>query len=95
MVRRHHFHLDHLGHSITVNIRAGVHRDIEVLVDGHEVDHERVRGNGLSVLTAELPDDPAQPFQIRVHQPRFGSSVPQCVLSLGDVDRTMPARLVV
>ncbi|WP_269273084.1 hypothetical protein [Streptomyces sp. H39-S7] len=70
-------------------------RDVEVLVDGREVVHERMRGAGLSVLTAELPEDPAQTFQIRIHQPRFGSSVPQCVLSLDDVDRTMPARLVV
>ncbi|MCZ4096820.1 hypothetical protein G3I60_19050 [Streptomyces sp. SID13666] len=93
MPRRHHFHLDHLGHSITVNIRSGVSRDVEVLVDGKEVAHQRVRA-GSSVLTAELPEDPAQPFQIRIHQPRFGSSVPQCVLSLDDVDRTMPPRLV-
>lgn len=95
MPRRHHFHLDHLGHSITVNVRAGVNREVEVLVDGKVVARERVRGAGWSVMTAELPNDPAQPFQIRVHQPRFGSSVPQCVLSVGDVYQTMPERSVV
>jgi len=92
-----HFHLDHAGHSITVDIRSGHARAIELLVDGKEVGSRRERASDAVTLTGELPEDPPQPFTIRIqrlrHQPH--SPDPVCTLLLSDGSEfTMPERTI-
>lgn len=95
MERRHHFHLDRRGHSVTVNTRTGKACDIEVLVDGKEIAHQKVRDRGTIMLDGELPDDPPTPFRIRLRQARFGSLAPYCVLEVEGANLRMPERLYV
>jgi hypothetical protein len=92
MCRHHYFHTDHGGHSITVNVRSGLAREVELLVDGKEVVHRNPQGTGTTVVAAELPDDPPHPFRVAVRQPRFGSAVPRCSLMLDGVEQPMPER---
>lgn len=92
MSRSHHFHTDHDGHSITVNVSSAGPRELELLVDGKEVVHRTPRGTGTTVMAAELPDDPPHPFRVAVHQSRFGSTVPRCSLMLDGVAEPMPER---
>lgn len=92
MSRRHFFHTDRDGHSITVNVGMGTPHEVELLVDGKEVVHERPRAAGTTVMTGELPDDPPHRFSVAVHQPRFGSRVPRCRLLLDGVEEPMPER---
>ncbi|MFF3763882.1 hypothetical protein ACFYYR_07305 [Streptomyces sp. NPDC001922] len=95
MGRSHHFHLDHHGHSITVNVRPGRTSRLELLVDGKEVFRQRVQGTGTSVLTGELPGDPPVPFRVLVHQPRLGALIPRCSLEVDGVEQPMPERAMV
>lgn len=90
MSRHHYFHTDHGGHSITVDVGGGAPREVELLVDGKEIVHEHPHGTGTTVMKAELPDDPPHPFSVAVHQPRFGSRVPRCSLTLDGVEEPMP-----
>jgi hypothetical protein len=92
MSRRRHFHLDQAGHSITVNVRSGHTAEAEVLVDGKEVAAKQLHGAGTSLLRAEIPEEPAHPFQVRIRLPRMGSGTPSCVLQLDGVEQTMPER---
>lgn len=94
MSRHHHFHADHGGHSITVTVRSGPDRGVELLVDGKEVVNAP-RVAGTTVVSAELPDDPPLPFSVAVHQPRFGSGVPRCSLMLEGSEEPMPERAIV
>ncbi|MDI5962612.1 hypothetical protein POF50_007770 [Streptomyces sp. SL13] len=94
MGRHHQFHADHGGHSITVTVRSGVSREVDLLVDGKEVVHLAPRGAGTTLVAGELPDDPPLPFRVTVHQPRFGSGLPQCTLLLGGVETPLPERAV-
>ncbi|MFE9396324.1 hypothetical protein [Streptomyces flavidovirens] len=65
MARGHRFHLDQDGHSISVQV--GRPSDgIEVLVDGKVVAYRRGRPKGVTVLTAELPEEPPRPLRIVV-----------------------------
>lgn len=93
MGRHHHFHADHGGHSITVTVRSGAGRGVELLVDGKEVVNAP-RTTGTTLVSAELPDDPPLPFSVAVHQPRFGSGVPRCSLLLNGAEEPMPERAV-
>ncbi|MEU1628815.1 hypothetical protein ABZ746_26590 [Streptomyces sp. NPDC020096] len=95
MARPHHFHVDHIGHSITVTVRSGPTSEIEMLVDGKEVFFQRVPGSGTSLLTGELPEDPPLPFRVHVHQARFGCAIPHCTLEIDDEEVPMPERSVV
>ncbi|GCB43470.1 hypothetical protein [Streptomyces sp. NL15-2K] len=85
MARGHRFHLDRAGHSVTVQTgaRSG---DVELLVDGKVVDFRRGRRTGVTVLAAELPDDPPQPFTVHVHPSKEAGDVPVCVMET-DGDR--------
>lgn len=94
MGRRHHFQLDVESHSVTVNVYSGRPREVELLVDGEEVARRQVQSAGSYVLTADLPEDRTRPLRIRVHQPRFGSSVPSCSVELDGVQQPMPERAV-
>jgi hypothetical protein len=80
----HHFHLDHLGHSITVETRSGHARAIELLVDGKEVGFRRERASDAVTLTGELPEDPPQPFIVRIERLRHRGHDPACTLLLPD-----------
>jgi len=93
MGRRHYFHTDHGGHSITVQVAGGVSRGrMELLVDGKEVRRESPQCAGTTLLAGELPDDPPHPFRVAVHRPRFGSRVPRCSLMLDGVEEPMAER---
>jgi hypothetical protein len=94
MGRTHHFHLDHGDHSITVNVGRGRTGEIELLVNGKVVAYQSEHGPGTSVLSGELPEEPARPFRIRVHEPRLIPSRPRCTLELDGVELPMPERLV-
>lgn len=59
------FHLDQDGHSVTVQLERGPGA-IELLVDGKAVAHRANRGEGLTVLTGELPGDPPRSFGVTV-----------------------------
>lgn len=65
MTRAHRFHVDLEGHSVTVLIEWPG-REIEVLVDGKVVAHQRKPARDGTVLHAELPTDPPQPLTILV-----------------------------
>ncbi len=92
MSRHHYFHTDHGGHSITVDVRSGRAREVELLVDGKEVVHRNPQSAGTTRMDAELPDDPPHPFSVAVRQPRFGSGVPRCSLMLDGVEEPMSER---
>ncbi|MFF2406327.1 hypothetical protein [Streptomyces sp. NPDC058092] len=59
MGRSHHFHLDQGDHSITVNVGPGRHGEIELLVNGKVVACRKQHAPGTSLLTGELPEEPA------------------------------------
>ncbi|MCJ1679103.1 hypothetical protein MTF65_17510 [Streptomyces sp. APSN-46.1] len=81
MHMRHHFHIDHAGHSVSVTIETGRKPLVEILVDGKEVAHERTAHDRPVVLPIELPTDPPTPAEVRTAS---GPGVPRCVLHLPD-----------
>ncbi|WP_405017899.1 hypothetical protein OHV05_13735 [Kitasatospora sp. NBC_00070] len=83
-MHEHRFHRDHGSHSVTVNLRRGLHTEIELLVDGKEVGLQRVHGHGPWTVRDALPDDPPRPFTVRV-----GSEGPSCVLELDGAEWPM------
>ncbi|MDH6125413.1 hypothetical protein [Kitasatospora sp. GP82] len=91
MRRRHSFHRDQAGHSITVNVRSGRLTETELLVDGKEVGFLRERGPGHLPrrLTGELPDSPGHPFSVRLDRPTAGLHLPTCFLELDGRDWPM------
>ncbi len=95
MSRRHRFHLDHAGHSVTVTVRSGLTSEVELLVDGEEVFHHHLHGSGTSLLTGELPGDPPRPFRVQLHQSRLGTGAPRCVLEIDGVEHPMPESAIV
>ncbi|KJK56706.1 hypothetical protein [Saccharothrix sp. ST-888] len=92
MRRRHSFHRDLYGHSITVNVRSGLLTETELLVNGKEVGFLRERGTGHLPrrLTGELPDFPARPFTVRLDRPAPGLRLPTCTLELEGRNLPMP-----
>ncbi|MFC1410858.1 hypothetical protein ACEZCY_15930 [Streptacidiphilus sp. N1-12] len=92
MTRQHHFHLDHAGHSITVDVRSGHAREIELLVDGKEVGSRRERASDAASLPGELPGDPALPFTVRVEHLRHRSHEPSCTVLLDGRELPMAER---
>lgn len=95
MRRRHSFHLDQGGHSVTVNVRAGHITETEVLVDGKECAFHRVRGHGAYPLSltsefAEPADGPALPITVRLERTGRSEQPLNCVLELAGTVRTMP-----
>ncbi|MFF9849507.1 hypothetical protein [Streptomyces litmocidini] len=78
----HHFHIDHLGHSVSVTVQSGHAPAVEVLVDGKETSRATGQGDRPVTVTIELPTDPPTPVTVRVTP---GPGVPRCLL-LGAAD---------
>ncbi|MEV1084095.1 hypothetical protein AB0I98_38800 [Streptomyces sp. NPDC050211] len=79
MARSHRFHLDQGGHSVTVQTGA-VPGGVELLVDGKVVAVRRRHRKDVTVLAADLPGDPPQPFTIRLGRSEETGDVPVCVM---------------
>lgn len=93
MSRDYHFHIEHAGHSISVDVRAGHHREVELLVDGREVGHRQDRNADRLTLAAELPEEPPRPFTVRVDgQRHHHSRPPACTLLLAGDELPIPDR---
>ncbi|WP_225798972.1 hypothetical protein [Streptomyces sp. NK15101] len=82
MRARHHFHTDHLGHSVSVTVQTGHVPVVEVLVDGKETGHATGQGDRPVTVTIELPTDPPTPATVHAIP---GPGVPRCLL-LATVD---------
>ncbi|MEV6175730.1 hypothetical protein ACIHAR_07450 [Streptomyces sp. NPDC052016] len=80
------FHLDHDGHSVTVQL-SGVDGSIEVLVDGKVVSRGSASRAGKTVLDAELPGDPPRPLGITLGDT---GGVFLCVVEIGGARYVMP-----
>ncbi|MBT2540819.1 hypothetical protein J7E99_08910 [Streptomyces sp. ISL-44] len=89
MTIRHRFHLDQNGHSISV-LYEGPRRPVEVLVDGKTVAVGRAPRAARTVLTAELPGDPPQPFAIDLAYPDSADDSPMCALMESGTRYLMP-----
>jgi hypothetical protein len=89
---QHHFHLDHDGHSITVDVRSGHAREVELLVDGKAVGSRRERASDTVTLPGELPEDPPRPFEVRVDHLRHRSHPPASTLLLDGLEIPIPER---
>ena len=92
MTGQHHFHLDHDGHSITVDVRSGHAREVELLVDGKEVGSRRERASDTVTLPGELPEDPPRHFEVRVDHLRHRSRAPSSTLLLEGREISIPER---
>ncbi|MER5209580.1 hypothetical protein ABT063_03060 [Streptomyces sp. NPDC002838] len=88
MARSHRFHLDRDGHSVTVQTAAS--GPTELLVDGKVVASRQGRPRDLTVLAAELPGDPPQPFTIRVDRSNEAGDVPVCVMEADGTRELVP-----
>ncbi|MFD9129651.1 hypothetical protein [Kitasatospora sp. NPDC059571] len=95
MSHDYHFHLDQGAHSVTVTVRLGSRRELEMLVDGKEVAHERVHGHQAEthLLSAVLPTDPPKPVSARVELPSRGRGEPSCVLEVDGRSLPMASRV--
>ncbi|MEU6863937.1 hypothetical protein ABZ924_11775 [Streptomyces sp. NPDC046876] len=83
MRRRHHFHIDHAGHSVSATVETGQRVDVEILVDGKETGHGITHGDRPVSVPVELPTDPPIPVSVRTTP---GPGVPRCVLEIPDGD---------
>ncbi|ARF56256.1 MULTISPECIES: hypothetical protein [Streptomyces] len=95
MSRSHHFHMDQLGHSITVNVGPCRDGEIELLVNGKVVAYRKEHSRGMNVLCGELPGEPSHPFRVLVREPHLVPSTPRCTLELDGIEQPMPERLVI
>ena len=89
MARSHHFHLDVRDHSVTMNIHSGHPGLIELLVDGKETSHVRLRGNRPQLVTGELPTDPPLPVIVRIAP---GPGMPRCTAVIDGAETLMSPR---
>ncbi|MEU5215094.1 hypothetical protein AB0G79_02700 [Streptomyces sp. NPDC020807] len=77
MSRRHHFHIDYLGHSISATVQTGHAPVLEVLVDGKETGYATTKGDRPLTVAVELPNDPPTTVSVRATP---GPGVPRCLL---------------
>ena len=92
MARTHRFHLDLDGHSVTVHTRHAT-RETELLVDGKVVSYQRTQSGHRKrtiVLTAELPGDPPQPFDVTLYTGEAAERAATCVLEIAGRRHPMP-----
>ena len=94
MGREYHFHREHAGCSVTVEVRTGSVGGIDLLVDGKEVAAERVHGHHAQTLplTATLPTDPPHRITVEVELAGALHGAPTATLVAGDTRLPMPAR---
>jgi hypothetical protein len=94
MSREYHFHREQDGHSVTVTVRLGVVRELEMLVNGKEVAREREHGHraGVRLLSAALPTEPPKPVSARVELPSRAHGEPICSLEVDGRSTPMPLR---
>ncbi|MEW2414507.1 hypothetical protein AB0953_12385 [Streptomyces sp. NPDC046866] len=83
MRRRHHFHIDHAGHSVTATVETGRHVEVEIMIDGKETGHGTTQGDRPVSVQVQLPTDPPIPVCVRTTP---GPGVPRCVLEIPDAD---------
>ncbi|MFF5502994.1 hypothetical protein ACF1E9_11315 [Streptomyces roseolus] len=89
MRRRHHFHIDYRGHSVTATVETGLRPVVEVLVDGKETGHGEIRGDRPVSVPIELPTDPPTRATVRAAP---GPDAPRCLLAAeGDPDEHVMA----
>ena len=89
MARCRRFHVRHGSHAITVAVRRGHARDIELLVDGQEVGFIRERAAGAVMLAGVIVDDPPQFFRVRIEHLRQRSHGPVCTALFGGTEQAM------
>ncbi|MBT2507743.1 hypothetical protein J7I98_18015 [Streptomyces sp. ISL-98] len=86
MTRGHRFHVDQHGHSVSVQLGRPA-AGIEVLVDGKVVAYRPGRAKGVTILAAELPEEPPRPFRVLVED--MGGT-PFCVMDTAGSTFLMP-----
>lgn len=90
MRRRHHFHVDHAGHSVSVTVQTGHTAVVWVLVDGKETGYATTRDDHPVTVDVELPTEPPTAVSVRAVP---GPGVPRCVLQAGGLaDQVMSPR---
>ncbi|KMO97261.1 hypothetical protein [Streptomyces roseus] len=81
MRRRHHFHIDHAGHSVSATVETGRRVEVEILVDGKETGHGTTHHDRPVTVQVELPTDPPTAVSVRATP---GPGVPRCLLEAPD-----------
>ncbi|KOX49581.1 hypothetical protein [Streptomyces sp. NRRL F-6492] len=81
MRRRHHFHIDHLGHSVSVTVETGHSAVVDVLVDGKETARVVLGRERRAALPVELPTDPPTTVTVRA---TADPGAPRCLLVPAD-----------
>ncbi|MFF5712450.1 hypothetical protein [Streptomyces sp. NPDC012756] len=96
MGREYHFHTEHAGCSVTVGLRMGGTRQLELLVDGKQVAAARVHGHQAqtAVMTTILPTDPPRGIEVEVTLPGALGGDLASILLAGGERRPMLAREV-
>ncbi|MEU8516561.1 hypothetical protein AB0C76_34000 [Kitasatospora sp. NPDC048722] len=96
MGREYHFHCEHAGCSVTVGLRMGGTRELELLVDGKQVAATHVHGHHAqtAVMATTLPTDPPRDIEVEVTLPGALRGEPASTLLAGGERRPMPAREV-
>ncbi|MCY0937503.1 hypothetical protein [Streptomyces sp. H34-S4] len=77
MRRRHHFHMDHAGHSVSATVQTGHTVEVEVLVDGKATGYATTHDDHPVTVHVELPTDPPSQVAVRATP---GPGVPRCFL---------------
>ncbi|MGW8766326.1 hypothetical protein ACWGN5_27945 [Streptomyces sp. NPDC055815] len=96
MGREYHFHCEHAGCSVTVGLRMGGTRELELLVDGKQVAAAHVHGRHAqtTVMTTILPTDPPRGIEVEVELPGALGGDPASTLLVGGERTPMPTREV-
>ncbi|MFF0477662.1 hypothetical protein [Streptomyces sp. NPDC004284] len=96
MSREYHFHCEHAGCSVTVDLRMGWTRELELLVDGKQVAAARAHGHHAqtTVMTTILPTSPPRGIEVEVTLPGVRGGDPESTLLAGGERRPIPAREV-
>ncbi|MCX5123525.1 MULTISPECIES: hypothetical protein [unclassified Streptomyces] len=83
MRRRHHFHIDYDGHSVSATVQTGHTVEVQVLVDGEETGHATTWDDRPVTVRVDLPTDPPIPIAVRTTP---GPGVPRCLLEAPGVE---------
>ncbi|MFE2231275.1 hypothetical protein ACE1OA_05200 [Streptomyces sp. JL2001] len=96
MSREYHFHCEYSGCSVTVGLRMGGARELELLVDGKQVAAVRAHGHHAqkTVMTTILPTDPPRSIEVEVTLPGALGGDPASTLLSGGERTPMAAREV-